>query len=58
LGVSQANIDQITGMGLDFTREQVVNALRASFDNPDHAVDILLGVRFSFLFFSITAGWA
>jgi hypothetical protein len=37
-------------MGLDFTREQVVNALRASFDNPDHAVDILLGVRLSFLF--------
>jgi hypothetical protein len=33
------------GMGLDHSREQVANALRASFDNPDQAVDILLGVR-------------
>jgi hypothetical protein len=38
------------GMGLDFTREQVVNALRASFDNPDQAVDLLLSVRPSFPF--------
>jgi hypothetical protein len=32
-------------MGMDFTEERVIHALRASFDNPDQAVELLLNVR-------------
>lgn len=40
VGPSQSNIDQIVGMG--FTQAQAVRALRASFDNLDQALDLLL----------------
>jgi UBA/TS-N domain len=45
MGVSQANIDQIMDIVPDFTREQVVNALRVTDDNIDQAVDLLFSVR-------------
>ena len=32
-------------MGMGFTEEHVIHALRASFDNPDQAVELLLNVR-------------
>jgi UBA/TS-N domain len=32
-------------MGMGFTEERVIHALRASFDNPDQAVELLLNVR-------------
>jgi UBA/TS-N domain len=34
-------------MGMGFTVERVIHALRASFDNPNQAVELLLNVRFS-----------
>jgi uncharacterized UBP type Zn finger protein len=43
VGVSRANIDQLVAMG--FPEDQVVRALRASFDNRDGAVEYLLNVR-------------
>jgi hypothetical protein len=45
MGVSQANIDQIMDIVPDFTREQVVNALRVTDDNIEQAVDLLFSVR-------------
>ena len=36
-------------MGMGFTEEHVIHALRASFDNPDQAVELLLNVRFPHL---------
>ncbi|KAI9455447.1 hypothetical protein BJY52DRAFT_643047 [Lactarius psammicola] len=40
VGPSQSNIDAIVGMG--FSQDQAVRALRASFDNLDQAVDLLI----------------
>ncbi|KAH9993258.1 hypothetical protein BJV77DRAFT_377984 [Russula vinacea] len=41
-GASQTNIDGIMNMGMGFTVERVIHALRASFDNPNQAVELLL----------------
>ena len=43
LGPSQSNIDKIAGMG--FLQDQAVHALRASNDNVDLAIELLLNVR-------------
>lgn len=55
-GVSEANIDKIMGMDLGHSREDVVRALRASFDHPDQAVEFLFNVRGAF-FFPLPTRW-
>ena len=56
-GVSEANIDKIMGMDLGYSREDVVRALRASYDHPDQAVEFLFNVRRAF-FFPLQARWS
>ena len=49
-GVSEAHIEQIMSMNTGHSREDVVRALRASFDHPDQAVEFLFTVRGPFFF--------
>jgi len=49
VGSSQSNIDTIVGMG--FSQDQAVRALRASFDNVNQAVELLINVRPSAVIF-------